>query len=191
MKRTMIIVMMLCMLAAMPLMAKSRTTPVLQAGGFIDYGDSLGNGTLTDAYASLSSYSLGFALRWQPNDWMSIEIPLSFATGSDSFTIGIKPSVNLNIPASRKFDIALGVALGSEWTMGSGIFRLNGVDLMTPMDMLLEHRLLYRVAFTYELDWYMSFSAFILMPAGRFSEFNPAPDFNSTKIGLVLFADLL
>lgn len=179
------------MVAPLSLSARPRTTPLLQLGGTFSYGSRDGSLTLLNAYQDFSSFDLGAELRYNPSQWFSLSIPLSFYMGDDSFSISLFPAANLNIPFSHKVDFAIGAGPAVDLTFSGGSLFVNGNTADNFQSTLSGLRLMYRTALTFNVEWYMSWGLFITVPMkGTFDSGLFAPDFTRTRIGFAVLGNL-
>ena len=109
-------------------------TPLLQIGPMVAYNNGIINinDDINNEELSIHSFTFGADIRLNLFNWVSIDVPATYGYANPGIhTIGLLPSLNLNIPAVSWLDIAVGVGLHMdfEYDQGSKNWYINGYDM--------------------------------------------------------------
>lgn len=164
-------------------------TPLLQIGPTVAYNNGIVG--IGDDDLTIHSFTFGADIRLNLFNWVSIDVPATYGYANPGIhTIGLLPSLNLNIPAVSWLDIAVGVGLHMdfEYDQGSKNWYINGYDMGLFEKAIYGASLDYRLALTFNLGS-VSIGATAFFPMdGNFEKLSPMPKWEETRVSLsVLF----
>lgn len=181
----------LIVLAIIP--ATLSAAPFFQVGPLVSY-----NKTVTEMqestgedWGNINNFSFGADIRINPLKYLSIDIPATLGFGNEkSVSIAVIPTVNVNIPITSFFDLAIGagmqmdfqyVGTKHDWTM-------NGLPMDNAGDTFAQSKLVYRAGATFNLS-FLSIGLNVLLPGkasfsqGGWDVMNPM--WESTRVSAV------
>ena len=168
-------------------------TPLLQIGPMVAYNNGIINinDDINNEELSIHSFTFGADIRLNLFNWVSIDVPATYGYANPGIhTIGLLPSLNLNIPAVSWLDIAVGVGLHMdfEYDQDSKNWYINGYDMRQFEKAIYGASLDYRLALTFNLGS-VSIGATAFFPMdGNFEKLSPMPKWEETRVSLsVLF----
>lgn len=168
-------------------------TPLLQIGPMVAYNNGIINisNDAEKGELSIHSFTFGADIRLNLFNWVSIDVPATYGYANPGIhTIGLLPSLNLNIPAVSWLDIAVGVGLHMdfEYDQDSKNWYINGYDMERLEKAIYGASLDYRLALTFNLGS-VSIGATAFFPMdGNFEKLSPMPKWEETRVSLsVLF----
>ena len=140
----------------------AASTPIFQLGPYVAY-----NKTFVDVkddgidVLNLHNLSFGADIRINPGKWFSIDIPatLGFGVGSGEkgFSIGVIPTLNLNIPVYITDGIGLDIAIGAgtqfEFVNADKQWTMNGFPFSNAGEAFSGMNLVYRAGVTLNLTF--------------------------------------
>ena len=140
----------------------AASTPIFQLGPYVAY-----NKTVVDVkdegvdVLNLQNLSFGADIRINPGKWFSIDIPatLGFGVGSGEkgFSIGVIPTLNLNIPVYITDGIGLDIAIGAgtqfEFVNADKQWTMNGFPFSNAGEAFSGMNLVYRAGVTLNLTF--------------------------------------
>lgn len=138
----------------------AASTPIFQLGPYVAY-----NKTFVDVkdegvdVLNLHNLSFGADIRINPGKWFSIDIPatLGFGVGGGEkgFSIGVIPTLNLNIPVYITDGIGLDIAVGAgtqfEFVNADKQWTMNGFPFSNAGEAFSGMNLVYRAGVTLNL----------------------------------------
>ena len=185
-------------LAAVLILSASAAfaTPFLQIGPMVAYNNGIMH--IANETPTIHSFTFGADVRLNLFNWISIDVPATYGyanPGSGGIhTIGLLPSLNLNIPAASFLDIAIGVGLHMDfqYNTGDNTWYVNGYTLDGIGNAMLNTTLDYRLALTFNLG-FVSIGATAFFPMGGcFAEnFSAMPDWEETRVAVSVLFNLL
>ena len=190
MKKRLVIV----LIALMLIPATLSAAPFLQIGPLASY-----NRTVVDIEElgeadgwKIDNFSFGADIRVNPLKYLSVDIPVTLGFGSHGgISIALIPTVNVNIPITGLFDLAIGVGpqfdfqyVGdrNDWTM-------NGLPMDNAGDAFAQSKLAYRAGATFNLA-FLSIGINAILPCrtsfseGGWDVINPM--WESTRVSAVV-----
>ena len=191
MKRKLFVV--LIALAIIPMTLSAA--PFFQVGPLVSYNRTVVEMQETmegnEAW-NIDNFSFGADIRINPFKYLSIDIPATLGFGSHgSVSIALIPTVNVNIPITGLFDLAIGVGpqfdfqyVGdrNDWTM-------NGLPMDNAGDAFAQSKLAYRASATFNLA-FLSIGINAILPCrtsfseGGWDVINPM--WESTRVSAVV-----
>ena len=142
---------MICALFSMSLFS----APLLQIGANASYNAPIADDAFSDGLKEIENYTFGVEARVNLFDWVSFAVPATFGGfGGEGILVSTLPSVNLNIPAAEFLDIALGLGMRMDFLHSGDSWYINGTSMDDAGNALMEARLAYRAALTFNLFTY-------------------------------------
>ena len=139
----------------------AASTPIFQLGPYVAY-----NKTVVDVknegvdVLNLHNLSFGADIRINPGKWFSIDIPatIGLGVGTDKgFSIGVIPTLNLNIPVYITDGIGLDIAIGAgtqfEFVCLNKNWSMNGFPFSNAGEAFSGMNLVYRAGVTLNLTF--------------------------------------
>lgn len=174
---------MICALFSMSLFS----APLLQIGANASYNAPIADDAFSDGLKEIENYTFGVEARVNLFDWVSFAVPATFGGfGGDGILVSTMPSVNLNIPAADFLDIALGLGMRMDFLHSGDSWYINGTSMDDAGNALMEARLAYRAALTFNLFGFGLGLTAAVPVKGSFSSFNPSPLWDASTLSASL-----
>ena len=173
----------------------ATAAPFFQIGPLVSYNRTVVEMQETmegDEAWNIDNFSFGADIRVNPLKYLSIDIPVTLGFGSHGgISIALIPTVNVNIPITGLFDLAIGVGpqfdfqyVGdrNDWTM-------NGLPMDNAGDTFAQSKLAYRAGATFNLA-FLSIGINAILPCrtsfseGGWDVINPM--WESTRVSAVV-----
>ena len=179
MKKKVLLMMIICALCSMSLFS----APLLQLGANASYNAPIGDDAFSEGLKEMKNYTFGIEARVNLFDWVSFAVPATFGGfGGDGILISTMPSLNLNIPAADFLDIALGLGMRMDFHHSGDSWYINGTSVDYAGNALMEARLAYRAALTFNLFGFGLGLTAAVPVKGSFSSFNPSPLWDASTL---------
>lgn len=166
-------------------------TPLLQIGPTVAYNNGIVG--IGDDNLTIHSFTFGADIRLNLFNWVSIDVPVTYGYANPGIhTIGLLPSLNLNIPAVSWLDIAIGVGLHMDfearYANDNWSWYINGYNMSDFKKAIYGAALDYRLALTFNLGSVSIGAAAFFPMGGHFMDLDPMPKWEETRVSLsVLF----
>lgn len=172
MKRKLLVV--LIALAIVPITLSAA--PFFQVGPLVSYNRTVVEMQQTmegDEAWNINNFSFGADIRINPFKYLSIDIPATIGFGNhSSVSIALIPTVNVNIPITGFFDLAIGVGpqFDFQYVGDNHDWTMNGLPMDNAGDAFAQSKLAYRAGATFNLS-FLSLGLNVILPCkASFSE---------------------
>ena len=169
--------------------------PFFQVGPLVSYNRTVVEMQETmegDEAWNINNFSFGADIRINPLKYLSIDIPATIGIGgSKNVSIALIPTVNVNIPITSLFDLAIGVGpqFDFQYVGKSGDWTMNGLPMDDAGDAFAQSKLVYRAGATFNLA-FLSVGLNVILPGkasfsqGGWNVMNPM--WESTRVSAVV-----
>ena len=149
--------------------------PFFQVGPLVSYNRTVVemDEMESDEAWDINNFSFGADIRITPMKHLSLDIPATIGFGSEgSVSIALIPTVNVNIPLTGFFDLAIGVGPQFDFQYAGKYDRwtMNGLPMDDAWDAFAQSKLAYRAGATFNLA-FLSVGLNVILPCkASFSE---------------------
>ena len=143
------------MIALITITSAVSAAPFFQVGPLISYNRTVVE--MEEESFDINNASIGADVRLTLFKHLGIDIPATIGFGDEgSVSIAALPTINVNIPITSMFDLAIGVGTQFDFLYVGGDYdtwTMNGYEMDNAADAFAKSKLMYRVAATVNLGF--------------------------------------